>query len=104
MQLRHLQARLRCLQIPPSTRRIHAHAQGSRDLDSLLNIPGIGRAAQEKLANQDVDGVSKLCQLFLDEHARDKDALISYLAVRVQKYNEWLGMLALCVGSKVFRY
>jgi hypothetical protein len=94
MQLRHLQARLRCLRISASARSIQTRARGPQDPDSLLIIPGIGRAAQEKLANRDVNGVKKLCQLFVDKHARDKEALVSFLAVGVRNWLECLGLFS----------
>lgn len=73
---------LRSLRLPGATRAVCTHAFPRSESDSLLQVPGIGRRAQEKLASKDVDGVKKLCQLYLEEHARDKQALVRYLAVR----------------------
>ena len=81
MQFRCFRRPLCSLRLQCAKRAVHARAFEASESDSLLQVPGIGRRAQEKLASRDVDGVKKLCQLYLEEHARDKQALLRYLAV-----------------------
>lgn len=48
---------------------------------SLLNVPGIGKRTRDRLQSASVDSVTKLCDLYVEEHGRKKGELVNYLKV-----------------------
>jgi hypothetical protein len=50
--------------------------------ESLLNVPGIGKTALDRLRCASVDSVAGLCGLYIEEHGRKKENFIAYLKVR----------------------
>jgi predicted RecB family nuclease len=70
---------VRCSSTSP--KRLPARVSSTSAYTSLLSVPGIGKRAQDRLRNADVDSVAALCDLYVEEHGRKREELIKYLKV-----------------------